>query len=222
MKKLISILMVSTMFLSLSGCGAKYPDIEEKLTSGDYEGAIQLIIDMMPEPETEEIELTLDNWNEYYTIEEEKQFEKKADGSIKDMSISYCLKLKPEYEEKYYHSENPINIGIEIEWNTYSVSSVDKNTGEYTLSDPVYVDVGYYSASGLKDEMTNYSYLDTSVMEELYDSCYLESINFCNVSNSGNVSYMPLHVEDFENYYVFAQVPTFKIVNVSGTLSLYK
>lgn len=32
--------MVSTMFLSLFGCGAKYPDIEEKLTSGDYEGAI--------------------------------------------------------------------------------------------------------------------------------------------------------------------------------------
>lgn len=30
---------------------------------------------MMPEPETEEIELTLDNWNEYYIIEE-KQFEK--------------------------------------------------------------------------------------------------------------------------------------------------
>lgn len=32
---------------------------------------------MMPEPETEEIELTLDNWNEYYIIEEEKQFEKR-------------------------------------------------------------------------------------------------------------------------------------------------
>lgn len=138
------------------------------------------------------------------------------------MYSSYYLKLKPEYEEKYNYSENPINIGIEIEWNTYSVSSVEENTGEYTFSDPAYVDVGYHSTSGLKNWMTDYSYTDTSVIKELYDSCYLESINFCNVLNNGNVSYMPLHVEDFENYYVFAQVPTFKIVNVSGTLSLYK
>lgn len=222
MKKLISILMVSTMFLSLSGCGAKYPDIEEKLSSGDYEGAIQLIINMMPEPETEEIELTLDNWNDYYTIEEEKQFEKKADGSIKEIYSSYILKLKPEYEEKYIYSENPINVGIEIEWNTYSVFIVDKYTGEYTLVDPIYEDVGYYSANELKDSMTDYSYKDTSVMVELYESCFLESINFVNVSNSGNSLHGPLDVENFEDRYAYAQVPTFKIMNVSGTLSLYK
>lgn len=77
MKKLIPVLMASTMFLSLSGCGAKYPDIEEKLSAGDHDGAIQLINDMKPEPEIEEIQLTLDNWNEYYIIEEEKQFEKR-------------------------------------------------------------------------------------------------------------------------------------------------
>lgn len=221
MKKLISILMVSTMFLSLSGCGAKYPDIEEKLSSGDYEGAIQLIINMMPEPETEEIELTLDNWNDYYTIEEEKQFEKKADGSIKEIYSSYILKLKPEYEEKYIYSENPINVGIEIEWNTYSVSIVDKYTGEYTLVDPIYEDVGYYSANELKDSMTDYSYKDTSVMVELYESCFLESITFWKVSNEGEVG-GSLNIENFEDYYVYAIVPSFKIVNVNGTLSLYK
>lgn len=36
------------------------------------------------------------------------------------MYSSYCLKLKPEYEEKYNYSENPINIGIEIEWKIYT------------------------------------------------------------------------------------------------------
>lgn len=222
MKKLISILTISTMFLSLSGCGAKYPDIEEKLTSGDYEGAIQLIVDMMPEPEIEEIQLTLDNWSEYYTIEEEKNFEKNADGSIKKIYSSYLLKLKPEYEEKYNYSENPINIGIETEWNTYSVSSVDKNTGEYTLTDPTYESIGYYSANELKDWMTNYSNNDTSVMKELYGSCDLDYIRFINVSNEGNELWGPLDVENFEDCYVYAQVPTFNIVNVSGTLSLYK
>ena len=224
MKKLISILMVSTMFLSLSGCGEKYPDIEEKLSSGDYEGAIQLIIDMMPEPEIEEIQLTLDNWNEYYTIEEEKQFEKKADGSIKEMYSSYILKLKPEYEEKYIYSENPINIGIETEWNTYSVSSVDKNTGEYTLVDPVYVDVGYLDANYIEYLVTSTSSLnpDDSSMKELNSMCYLTSPNFqCIEKSSGTMSYY-LPVNNFEDYYVYVEMPSFKIVNVSGTLSLYK
>ena len=137
------------------------------------------------------------------------------------MNSSYYLKLKPEYEEKYNYSENPINIGIEIEWNTYSVSSVDKNTGEYTLSDPVYVDVGYHSASGLKNWLTDYSYTDTSVMKELYGSCFLELITFWNVSNEGEVG-GSLNIENFEDYYVYAIVPSFKIVNVNGTLSLYK
>lgn len=93
--------------------------------------------------------------------------------------------------------------------------------GKYTLSDPVYVDVGYYSASGLKDAMTDYLYKNTSVMKELYDSCFWELITFWNVSNEGEYG-GSLNIENFEEYYVYAIVPTFKIVNVSGTLSLYK
>lgn len=93
--------------------------------------------------------------------------------------------------------------------------------GKYTLSDPVYVDVGYYSASGLKDAMTDYLYKNTSVMKELYDSCFWKLITFWNVSNEGEYGGF-LNIENFEEYYVYAIVPTFKIVNVSGTLSLYK
>ena len=140
------------------------------------------------------------------------------------MSSSYYLKLKPEYEEKYNHSENPINIGIETEWNTYSVSSVDKNTGEYTIVDPVYVDVGYLDANYIEYLVTSTSSLhpNDSSMKELNNMCYLASPDFqCIEKSSGAMSYhLPLN--NFEDYYVYVEMPSFKIVNVSGTLSLYK
>lgn len=83
----------------------KYKDIISCLENGDYDGAKALIDAMKPQPDTETVPITLDNWSEYFSIEDEYTYTYDANGAVDTVEMYKYLKIKPEYEEKKSFSD---------------------------------------------------------------------------------------------------------------------
>lgn len=59
-----------------------------------------------------EIEITLDNWNQYFEIVENTDWRKNAFGEAENLNISYSFKLRDEYQTAY---DNDIAVEIHAE-----------------------------------------------------------------------------------------------------------
>lgn len=106
----------------------KYADICDCLENKDYDKAIEFIETMKPEPSTETIPITLDNWATYFSQENEiNPLTKNGYGEIIESSFEVVLRLKPEYREKLVSLSG--EIGYECVRVPHIVTNIDKATG---------------------------------------------------------------------------------------------
>ena len=106
----------------------KYADICDCLENKDYDKAIELIEAMKPEPATETISLTLENWSTYFSRENViRPLNQNANGEIMEAAFDVYLVLKPEYVEKMISLSG--EIGYECDLVPHIVTNIDKETG---------------------------------------------------------------------------------------------
>ena len=113
------------------GLSEKYKDVLKCLENGDYDGAIALIDAMKPQPETEVISITLDNWSEYFSIEDEHTFTYDANGAIDETSLQKVLQIKPEYEGKQVSLSGTIGYEYTSVW--HIVTDINKEDGSFIM-----------------------------------------------------------------------------------------
>lgn len=107
----------------------KYKDIIGCLENGDYDGAKDLIDAMKPQPETETIPITLDNWSEYFSIEDEYSYTYDANGAVDTVDMNKYLKIKPEYEEKRVSLTGTIGYEYTSVW--HAITEINKEDGSF-------------------------------------------------------------------------------------------
>ena len=107
----------------------KYKDIIGCLENGDYDGAKALIDAMKPQPDTETIPITLDNWSEYFSIEDEYSYTYDANGAVDTVEMNKYLKIKPEYEEKQVSLTGTIGYEYTSVW--HAITEINKEDGSF-------------------------------------------------------------------------------------------
>lgn len=150
MKKAFYILLALVLCLSLCACGTnkyeKYDTLIYFLENGDYAGAYAEITKISTEnnattapKETSEIEITLDNWQEYFEITLHADTQKNSFDEIVDFYPNYRFSLKEAYVERIadvdlaveYHATD----GYFTEY-TYDIATGTITTGEPDKNDP--------------------------------------------------------------------------------------
>ena len=161
MKKHIAFLLAVIMAVSIISCGggtSKEPEIESEQSIGDqmyekyrtiidklegdnYDGAIEEIQAMKPAPVVLDVEITEDNFFDYYEIVYlENSFDRNADGkivSIDRRDYEFEFRLKDEYQLDP-EQDNTIEIGVTCEYDLKKIEDVDFETGEITLGEETY------------------------------------------------------------------------------------
>ena len=133
MKRIALILLTLVMLVLLVSCGsnkyAKYDDLIACLEDNDYEGAYAELVDLakangdignnedaedeneeFKEPETEIIEINLDNWQEYFEIRQAVNTYEDAFGDVQNVHVGYRIHIKDAYVEK------AVGVDIAIEF----------------------------------------------------------------------------------------------------------
>ena len=150
MKKVISLIIVATVCLALASCGdngkyEKYEAVIDCLESKDYDGAIAEIekfkngvydsVDENGDPKTTAIEITSENWNEYFEVVQSDKANINQFGEIDDVYKSWSIVLKDGYNMA---ENNETSIAVEYnytkEWRTVTK---DLTAGTVTVGDLV-------------------------------------------------------------------------------------
>lgn len=249
MKKHLVLFLAVIMAVSIISCGGtskepekepepsvgdqmyeKYRTIIDKLEGENYDGAIEEIQAMKPAPVVLDMEITPDNFFDYYEIVYlENEFERNADGkiiSIKRYDYLFDFKLKDEYQLDP-EQDNTVEIGVTCEYDLKKIEEVDFETGEIILSNETYDELEDNLCSN-NDSWTN------DGMASLSATCKGSDIIKCRNSPTivsplwhepgtgpngmGPYSFMGITPEDQEGY-VF--VPTdIQIIRAEGTLHI--
>ena len=151
MKRIVSLIIVLAICLSLCACGnigkyAKYETLINCLENGDYAGAYAEISKISAGSETTEapnetttIEITLDNWQEYFEITLHAETEKNSFDEVTGFYPRYKFSLK----EKYANTIEGIDLAVEYHATdgyfteyTYDIATGAITTGEPDKDDP--------------------------------------------------------------------------------------
>lgn len=119
MKKFIVLLLIAVMclsFVACSGCSnneyakyEKYADILQMLEDGQYDSAINEIKNRFQNAETnavsdenllEYIEITFDNWTDYFELKDVPVWEVGEFGDVYRVIMYTCISVKSEYADK--------------------------------------------------------------------------------------------------------------------------
>lgn len=123
--------------------GEKYSSVVGKLKAEDYEGIIAEITEMMPVPPETVVEITPENFWDYYEIAYEKPYtEKDAQGNITRMYPSnYCyFALKAPYSNIDF-DRSSVEIGVIGDCKVRKIKNIDWTNGSYTLGNEYYEDI---------------------------------------------------------------------------------
>lgn len=215
MKKLIALVMVCVMCLLLTGCGSqsteneKYKDLIDMLENEDYEGAIKEIEEMSEagrvdnsdndavsdaEGELKSVEITLDNWEEYFELCVHADIRENGFGEFSEALISYALVSK----------ENLL-----VDWDKSDVTVEYTGTVEKR---PVTVD--FENRKIMYGEPTETYVSESSVSTMCSLGIYLEKSGLCRygvyLSNSD-------YIDSLEGY-VRSYVSDVDVSRIKGTL----
>ncbi len=113
MKKILALLLAAVMCLSLVACGGgndtpSTNDNNANNTSQENENSTTDNIDYEP------VEITLDNWQDYFEVVEVPVWEENAFGEIDSFNLEYEFRLKEEYYPRL--NAEASNIVIEISY----------------------------------------------------------------------------------------------------------
>ena len=155
MKKIIVLLLVAVMSLSLVACGnnsklekyKKYEALINYMEAGDYESALAEMIrisensgsvdnagDESGKKTAKAVEISIDNWQEYFEIVEREKTQKNEFEEIEDMYKGVYLVLKDEYEMVGYDTSIAIEYNYINEWRYVEI---DKENGVLTIGELV-------------------------------------------------------------------------------------
>lgn len=157
MKKFVALLLATIVAVSIIGCGSntnkepepsigdqmyeKYKSIIDKIEGENYDGAIEEIQAMRPAPVVQEVEITPENFFDYYDIEyRENDIERDSDGKVTKINkrgYSFHFELKDGYLLDT-NEDNTITIGFTGDYDLKKIENVDFETGEITLGDDVF------------------------------------------------------------------------------------
>lgn len=122
----------------------KYRTIITKLEGENYDGAIEEIEAMKPALVVQEVEITPDNFYDYYDIVyKENYIERDSDGKITSISkrhdnFSFILKDKFTLDT---NEDNTIVVGVTGDYDLKKIENIDFETGEITLGDEVFDEI---------------------------------------------------------------------------------
>ncbi len=243
MKKTLAILLILALACSLCACGAgapaalsepsigdqmyeKYATIIDGLEAGDFEAALEEIYAMIPEPEETVVEITPENFYDYYEIfYPEKMVEKDAQGN--SISVwpgqSFYFQLKEEYRDKLVPDASQVEVGVICDSVLRKVEDVDWDTGNPKLSEETFEDLkskvfeNWTDKPNLDFSQTysgNYSLGagDSGIFG--YGAFFLDKNAYGSWWSSGR-----LMKESSDTYYVFAP-ENIEIVRADGSITL--
>lgn len=146
MKKFLVAILVMLLCLSFTACGndkyQEYDNLINYLEQGDYEAAraeIDTISAIAKSKEdanktTEDIDITIDNWQDYFEIEERILNNKNDFGEITEVYKKYYLVLKDGYELAEQGTSIAIEYSYICEWRYVEE---DKQAGTLTVGELV-------------------------------------------------------------------------------------
>lgn len=240
MKKYIAFLIMIIMAVSIVSCGGsdkepepsigdqmyeKYKSIIDKIEGENYDGAIEEIQAMKPVPVVQEVEVTKDNFFDYYDIVFwENRINRDADGKVITISRAddrFDFKLKDKYLLDT-NQDNTVEIGVTCEYDLKKIEDVDPETGE--------IKYGNESFDKYEDEIVennrqwtneDSAYLSVTCTGSNIIDCY-ETSQLCNekwVKKEGEwESYYEISPDDYEGY-AFLPV-NIQITRAKGTLHI--
>lgn len=252
MKRHIAFLLIMTTVISIAGCGSstnissstntessiseateqsvaeqmyeKYGSIITKLEGQNYDGAIEEIEAMKPEPVVQEVVITPDNFYDYYdVVYRENDISRDSDGRITriykwDNEFSFVLKDEYKLDE---NEDNTILVGVTGDYDLKKIEDVDFETGKITLGDEVFNE---YKAEIVESnkEWTNDGSSLLSVTSEGTDVIQCNAsvvvVERWNNKEYGWTSYLDITPTDYEGY-VFAPV-NIQISRAEGILHI--
>lgn len=87
-----------------------------------------------------EIEITLDNWYQYFEVKESPLWAENAFGEAETLYARYCLFLKDEYRDKVDEmKESTVAFALEYDWILADIE-VDYDAKEFSYTGTVYED----------------------------------------------------------------------------------
>ena len=252
MEKYIAFILTMIAVISIAGCGSsinvssgpntessisvatepsvaeqmyeKYGSIITKLEGENYDGAIEEIEAMKPALVVQEVEITPDNFYDYYDIiYRENDISRDSDGRITriykwDNEFSFVLKDEYKLDE---NEDNTILVGVTGDYDLKKIEDVDFETGEITLGDEVFDE---YKAEIVESnkEWANAGSALLSVTSEGTDviQCIASVVVVERWNNKefGWTSYLDITPTDYEGY-VFVPC-NIQIARAEGTLHL--
>ena len=149
MKKIVMLLLAAVMCFSLVACDIGIETPNTNVNDGMQQNAGQQ--ETTPtdstetentEPQYETVELTLENWNEYFEIVDQLEIARNEFGEVWRVQVGFYLQLKPAYSDKCICSND---FALKIEWKQGYVDGTvnleDETyeiTQDFSTVDPVY------------------------------------------------------------------------------------
>lgn len=115
---------------------AKYQSLIDHLEAGNYEDALADIESRMPVPEYEVIDITMDNWDEYFEIVPDHYWRKNAFGEGVGLCVGFSLFLKDEYAARLPLTGNS-KIACTVSFDARE-KTLDVNWNETTFTEVPY------------------------------------------------------------------------------------
>ena len=176
MKKAISLLLALVLCLSLCACGGgndttKTTEVPTTTTPATTEPEPTAPIETEPQYET--VEITMDNWADYFEFVFIEDWEINGFGESEGYSCEYRLKLRDEYASKINLQNLAITVEVAFK-DVLSYATFDLEKMEYTID-------GDMSSVGEKSNVWEI----TSLNEELCASNSLQG----NVDMQGDTAY---------------------------------
>ena len=191
----------------------KYADLIETVEAGKYQDAIDMIDQMRPKVQEGQVELTLENWEDYFVIEPEYRCKEDAYGDIEEERIVYWINLKPEYQGKQIEISG--TLGCIFNYGFYHIETINREDGTFETS--------------AKDDTAEIPGLDPSYKEEQSQSFELSehvqlAISVCGAAYKDNVDsgrFGGIIVKDADNYIQIVAIPEdFHVVRIEGTIKI--
>ena len=102
MKRLVAVLAAAAVMVSCIGCGSKKEKVDLPSEAGTEGKTVEV-------SETSEVEITMENWQEYFEIRQSVSPVTNDFDEIESAYIGYALYLKDEFEGKVFDAD--IDIG---------------------------------------------------------------------------------------------------------------
>ena len=124
----------------------KYQSLIDALEAEDYETAFADVESRIPTPEYEIIEITMENWEEYFEIVPDHYWITNAFGEGKGLTVGFSLFLKDVYASRLSQTDNS-TIACTVSFDARE-KTLDVNWNETTFTEAEY-DIGAGGGMGL-------------------------------------------------------------------------